>query len=270
MTTPQQDKKNCLLVRYVVLTVYAYFRKMVTIILLLLTDSGGGVVMINLMMVMVVKVMMIIIFIIITVDDHDYAFVSNVNGDISLKDLETMFSAFGSIISCQFLPFDSSGSSSAAAAVGSTKRLIVEYTEAANAISTWLSMNNFKLGGLILQCEVITLSAARQLLQPITAMMSSSNASAVPTSSTVEYKVVLLNNMITVEDTKDPDLKDEIAEEAKNYGELLRVDILVDHVAVKASVKLLYKDANGAARAVKAMNNRNFGGNTIAASLVPE
>ena len=231
-------------------------------------------VMMNLMMVMVVKVMMIIIFIIITVDDHDDAFVSNVNGDIGLKDLETMFSAFGSIISCQFLPFDSSGSSSAAAAaVGSTKRLIVEYTEAANAISTWLSMNNFKLGGLILQCEVITLSAARQLLQPITAMMSSSNVSAVPTSSstnTVEYKVVLLNNMITVEDTKDPDLKDEIAEEAKNYGELLRVDILVDHVAVKASVKLLYKDANGAARAVKAMNNRNFGGNTIAASLVPE
>ena len=220
-------------------------------------------------------IMMIIIFIIITVDDHDDAFISNVNGDIGLKDLETMFSAFGSIISCQFLPFDSTGSSSSAttAAVGSTKRLIVEYTEAANAISTWLSMNNFKLGGLILQCEVITLSAARQLLQPITAVMSSSNASSIQTSSstnTVEYKVVLLNNMITVDDTKDPDLKDEIAEEAKNYGDLLRVDILVDHVAVKASVKLLYKDANGAARAVKAMNNRNFGGNTIAASLVPE
>jgi hypothetical protein len=230
------------------------------------------------MMVMVVKVMMImmiIIFIITTGDDHDDAFISNVNGDIGLKDLETMFSAFGSIISCQFLPFDSTGSSSSAttAAVGSTKRLIVEYTEAANAISTWLSMNNFKLGGLILQCEVITLSAARQLLQPITAVMSSSNASSIQTSSstnTVEYKVVLLNNMITVDDTKDPDLKDEIAEEAKNYGDLLRVDILVDHVAVKASVKLLYKDANGAARAVKAMNNRNFGGNTIAASLVPE
>jgi hypothetical protein len=220
-------------------------------------------------------------------DDHDDdAFASNVNGDIGLKDLETMFSAFGGIISCQFLPFESSGSSSSAvaAAVGSTKRLVVEYTEAANAFSTWLSMNNFKLGGLILQCEVITLSAARQLLQPITAMISSSssssssstNASSVSTSSSiststpVEYKVVLLNNMITVEDTKDPDLKDEIAEEAKNYGELLRVDILVDHVAGKASVKLLYRDANGAARAVKAMNNRNFGGNTIVASLVPE
>lgn len=58
MSAPQQDKKNCLLVRYVVLTVYAYFRKMVTIdrllscyivsrtnILLRLTDGAGGVVM---------------------------------------------------------------------------------------------------------------------------------------------------------------------------------------------------------------------------------
>jgi hypothetical protein len=39
---------------------------------------------------------------------------------------------------------------------------------------------------------------------------------------------------------------------------------------VKASVKLFYNDAIGAAKAVKAMNNRIFGGNTIAASLVPE
>jgi len=74
--------------------------------------------------------------------------------------------------------------------------------------------------------------------------------------------------MVTEEDAKDPELKDEVAEEAANYGVLRGApEIVVLPQGVK--VYLTYTSVEGAAQAVKALNGRYFAGNTVKASLVP-
>jgi glutamate formiminotransferase len=72
--------------------------------------------------------------------------------------------------------------------------------------------------------------------------------------------------MVTYEDTLDPDLNEEVSEEARNYGTLEKVDITVDDNR-EATVVLLYAEPSHAAKALKAMNGRAFGGKKIKAVL---
>ena len=126
---------------------------------------------------------------------------------------------------------------------------------------------------MTLKCEVIASSVARQLLQPKAIPTLTTTTNSKSKNNTVinnDYKVLLLNNMITMEDAKDPELKDEISEEAMNYGELVSIDITVDEREQKAAVKLYFKDSSSANKAFKAMNHRVFAGNKIIATLIPE
>ena len=75
--------------------------------------------------------------------------------------------------------------------------------------------------------------------------------------------------MVTVEDTKDPGLKDEIAEEANNYGKLKDIELDIDTIANTVEVRLIYEDSISATKAYKAMNGRAFAGNKIIAVLAP-
>mmetsp|Transcript_19646 Transcript_19646/g.33368 ORF Transcript_19646/g.33368 Transcript_19646/m.33368 type:complete len:152 (+) Transcript_19646:1280-1735(+) len=148
-------------------------------------------------------------------------------------------------------------------------------------------MQDFDLASHKLQCQVISKAKFNQLLS---AGSSSSSSSSNTTSSSTDAPVtaggngagaasaadvnsistqVLLENMITMEDVKDPDLKDEIGEEAETYGQLTNVEILVDDSRQTANVKLTYATAVDASKAWKAMNGRVFAGNKIIASLVP-
>lgn len=136
-----------------------------------------------------------------------------------------------------------------------TRAVIVEYDNAATAKTTTDGLNNFPLGGADLSLSVLALSRANQLL-------------AVDTST---YKRVVLEDMVTYEDTLDAGLKDEISEEACTYGTLVDVEIKVADVAGRkeVTVVLVYGDPLDAAKALKAMNGRAFGGKKIKAVLAP-
>ena len=84
---------------------------------------------------------------------------------------------------------------------------------------------------------------------------------------TVKSTTLLLENMVSVEEASDPELKDEVADEAANYGQLVGLpQIEVSSAGVRIFVK--YANADCAAKAFAALNGRYFGGKTVRASLV--
>ena len=48
-----------------------------------------------------------------------------------------------------------------------------------------------------------------------------------PTVASEEKKICILENMVSIEESTDPTLKDEIAEEAEKFGKLSSIDIYV-------------------------------------------
>mmetsp|Transcript_19647 Transcript_19647/g.33371 ORF Transcript_19647/g.33371 Transcript_19647/m.33371 type:complete len:496 (+) Transcript_19647:36-1523(+) len=225
--------------------------------------------------------------------------VRNIVKAIQLPEVEAIFAAFGPVLQCQQCAAAeadrvaaSSGAVAAVAAAGggdaaAVYAIVVEYAESGVATATATSMQDFDLASHKLQCQVISKAKFNQLLS---AGSSSSSSSSNTTSSSTDAPVtaggngagaasaadvnsistqVLLENMITMEDVKDPDLKDEIGEEAETYGQLTNVEILVDDSRQTANVKLTYATAVDASKAWKAMNGRVFAGNKIIASLVP-
>lgn len=164
--------------------------------------------------------------------------------DVPLHEVESLFAAFGPLVLCKVLP-------NTAATSTDVQSVVVEYADAAVAATTATSMNKFELSGRELQCEVIARLRCQQLLR----------------DAESTYLSVVLENMVTLEDTKDPDLKDEISEEARNFGSLKTVDLLVDKGQVK--VKLVYGDNASAVKALRAMHGRVFAGNKISAVLMP-
>jgi hypothetical protein len=167
--------------------------------------------------------------------------------------VEEIFKPFGSVVQCkEVLPSATASSSSGS---GGKRRVVVEYTDTMVANTTATSMDAFDLAGTPLRCEVVSRLRMLQLLSPST--MSHT------------FCCVLLDKMVTLEDTNDPGLKDEIAEEAQNYGDLKDVVLNVDKEKGEVEVKLVYRDAASAAKAHKAMNGRAFAGNKIVAVLSP-
>lgn len=164
--------------------------------------------------------------------------------DIPLSEVETIFSAFGPLLMCRVLP-------NTASTTPEVQSVVVEFADAAIAATTATSMNAFELGGRTLKCEVIARLRCQQLLR----------------DAESTYLTVLLENMVTLEDTKDPDLKDEISDEARNFGTLKNVELLIERAQVK--VKLTYGDNVSAVKALRAMHGRVFAGNKINAVLAP-
>jgi hypothetical protein len=88
-------------------------------------------------------------------------------------------------------------------------------------------------------------------------------------------RTVVLEDMVTVEDTNDPGLKDEIAEEAQNYGKLENIEILIEEkknpdnqvVSSHVIIKLYYAEVQDANKACHILNGRLFAGRKIRASL---
>lgn len=183
---------------------------------------------------------------------------------VGIKEIEEVFSAFGIIMSCKELPttvpsnfVDTGSCSSAVRSQGSAtgRCIVVEFKDENTAKSTMQGMNGFDLAGQTINCEVVSRLRMLQLLSPSTMAHT--------------FCTVLLEHMVTVEDTKDPDLKDEIYEEARNYGNLKDVVLGIDETKQEVEVKLLYADAVSASKAHKAMNGRAFAGKKISAILAP-
>ena len=77
---------------------------------------------------------------------------------------------------------------------------------------------------------------------------------------------VILENLVTMDESSDPTLKTEIAQEAEKYGRLDYIEIVIDQ---KKEVKIIltYFLCEDAERSYNAMNGRFFGGRTVTAIL---
>ncbi len=167
---------------------------------------------------------------------------------MSVKELRGIFEAFGTVKRCQFVQAEKLRDLPV-----NSRAAVIEYDSVAAAHTTANGMNGFALGGANLQVDVISLSRGNELL-------------LVDTS---QFRRVVLEDMVSYEDAQDPDLKDEVGEEACNYGTLLKVEIDVDEPTQAVTVTLLYAEPAMAAKCLKAMNGRAFGGKKIKAVLAP-
>lgn len=193
---------------------------------------------------------------------------------VGVQEVRELFAAFGTVVDCKELSATAStltlpataatakdtkdtgrGSTGRIAGKGPGRRMVVEYADASVAQSAADSMNAFDLAGATLRVDAIPRLRMLQLASPQTMAHT--------------FCTVLLEKMVTLEDTKDPDLKDEIAEEARNYGTLQEVLLEIDEVKGEVEVRLLYADATSAGKAYRAMNGRAFAGNKITAVLAP-
>lgn len=169
----------------------------------------------------------------------------NIRQELTVNDIRAVFTAFGDIKTVEFI-----GDPLVLAGGTVTRTATVVYSSAAAAKEAATSMNCFNLGGLPLVV----------LYNPLAPV---SSAPSIPEK---EKFAVVLEDMISIEEVNDPDLKDEISEEVEKFGKLTKIDIKV--ADGKPKIELVFQTSNDASNAFKAMNGRNFGGNIIRASLI--
>jgi hypothetical protein len=196
---------------------------------------------------------------------------SNVPAEVLEDDLISIFEPFGKVEKCTvhdhvdgkgIACIDPSISSVGTSTNGGSllKIATIEYRDPSAAAMAESSMNNFKLGTTSLLLKAVTKDQAAAATTPQNGCRS-----------------VHLENMVTLEDTADPDLKDEIGEEARRYGALRDIELVVrepggeegGHPAAAGSVLVVlhYENAGDAAKACAALSNRAFANRRIKATL---
>jgi hypothetical protein len=179
-----------------------------------------------------------------------FVLIRNIRTSIGLAEIQELFSLHGSIKSVKQLR-------SAQLDPILYYDVLLEFQEGGSVASqAAATMNGYTLSKSQLIVEAISLPRAVQLM-----------VQNVESATAQTAKTVVLEDMVTVEDMKDPDLKDEIAEEAGNYGTLDSIDISLSSSGKQAIVKLVYAEANQAARACKALHGRCFAGRKIRATI---
>lgn len=173
---------------------------------------------------------------------------SNINSEIGVAEVQELFSLCGTIKNTKRLT---------ARKLDPYKfyDLLIEFTEEKSALAAVTTMNGHNLAATALVVESTSLQGAIQLMV-----------------QQVEQTVLtslLLENMITEDDMQDPGLKDEILEEAKVFGEVLKINIAKDEMNAPI-VKIQYKEGIQAGKAQKAMNGRGFAGRKIKATLTKD
>lgn len=174
--------------------------------------------------------------------------IRNIIKDLELKDLKPIFDAFGAILSIDYVE-DPAG-------IIGTKTAYVVYQTRAITDAVVQALNNFNLAGLNLSIDQLPTNAAASTIVGV------ASSTVAPSAG----MTVVLQNMITIEDTSDPELSDEIGEEAGKYGTLVDVKIDTSN-QVDVQVILRYSDIAGANRAFGAMNGRAFANRKIVAVL---
>lgn len=169
----------------------------------------------------------------------------NVTAQVTIDALRPIFQAFGTVKRILFVE-----DGRVPDTVAGTRSVVTEYESPLTAKTTVEGLHNFPLGGANLSCSTISLGRANELLD-------------VDTST---FQRVVLEDMVTYEDTLDAGLEEEISEEARNYGTLDKVEINVADDK-EVTVVLHYAEPAHAAKALKALNGRAFGGKKIKAVL---
>eukprot|EP01038_Epipyxis_sp_PR26KG_P014841 gene14841-19947_t len=173
--------------------------------------------------------------------------VRNISPSYTAKAIQDMFGAYGAVISCSLISYDNVQPSVA----------MIEFESIISAQTSVTLMNNFSLSGLKISIETMTKTEVDTELKKL------------KDEKEKDYTSVMLENMVEFHEASDPDLKDEINEEASNYGGVEKIDIIADKVTQTVKVLLKYSLPSEAAKAVKAMNGRSFGSQKIKAKLIP-
>lgn len=176
--------------------------------------------------------------------------VSNIPKEVNIADVLKLFELHGSIKTNKTIP---------------AQRLeplayydvLLEYEDDTSAQNAIKAMQGYMLRKVALEIESISKVRFGQL-QSLT----------LPPSKLC--KRVRLDNMVTVEDTKDPGLEEEIGDEARNYGKLGDIVIEVNEVENAATITLSYEDEESALKSYRGLNGRLFAGRKIKATLLPE
>jgi len=215
---------------------------------------------------------------------------------VAISEVEPIFAAFGTVARCVYVE-DSTCSMTSI----NTKTALVEYNDSQTAATVALSMKNFNLAGFPLVVQMISSEQAMQLVPSptpaaiaraaaaafaasVSASMPLKVAAVAPPSSTsststtdstsptpVRYKSLKLLNMVSVDELQDPDLKEEIAEEVRKYGQLLDIQFYVapNNSNNSATVALRYATEEDTLRAYQALQDRAFANKKIVATLAP-
>lgn len=193
----------------------------------------------------------------------NWLLVNNILDGLDEDALRPIFEAFGTVLTCRLVDEPNSLSKK-------TRSAYIEFPTETAANATAIAMHEFDIGGFKLETQNIcnpfenkeTLTTFNK-----TEMGQISQAKVRPNATTSGSKCVLLKNMITFEDTKDPDLKTEIGEEACKYGELNEIQIISDDPE-NITVALKYFNCSDAESAYKNLNGRAFGNKKITAELL--
>jgi len=99
---------------------------------------------------------------------------------------------------------------------------------------------------------------------------ATSSTSAVPVSSTITSRIIAIRNMVTAEEADDPELPDEIKEEAEKAGPVLKVHIYKHHDQTNVTVFIIYTNVQDAQSGIQKLDKRYFGGKVTSAVYYPE
>lgn len=159
----------------------------------------------------------------------------NIHSAISIEDLLSIFSVFGEINSCDFAKDDNTSMGVG----GSTKSAILIFANVQNAHDAFMQMNSFSLAGLPIFLSIVP-------NEPKT--------------------TVVLENMVLASEIDDPELKEEVIEEASRFGTLTDITVAVDSLQ-QVQIQITYSSEDMAKLAMSKLNNRSFAKRTIRAYL---
>ena len=214
--------------------------------------------------------------------------VRNVRREVDAGELQSIFAVFGTVKRCTFYGDDVTllnPAPLASVATGAVpmfsptlvvRNAVVEYASPAHAADSARQMNGFLLAGQVLLVDLVDEATAHRIVPKDAApdaagassSSSSSSSSAANGGMEGKSRVVFLENVVSVEEAADPQLRREMGEEAEKYGPLEDVAIYIDPRRIVVVV-LTYVLPDGASAAYRAMNGRFFGGRKIAARLGP-
>jgi hypothetical protein len=214
--------------------------------------------------------------------------VRNVRREVDAGELQSIFAVFGTVKRCTFYGDDVTllnPAPLASVATGAVpmfsptlvvRNAVVEYASPAHAADSTRQMNGFLLAGQVLLVDLVDEATAHRIAPKDAApdaagassSSSSSSSSAANGGMEGKSRVVFLENVVSVEEAADPQLRREMGEEAEKYGPLEDVAIYIDPRRIVVVV-LTYVLPDGASAAYRAMNGRFFGGRKIAARLGP-
>lgn len=191
--------------------------------------------------------------------------ISNLRLELSIDEVKKAFSPFGPVLSVMLSPTIQSSIQ-----VTSTQSAVVAYTSEESAWQAICMMNKLNFAGNTLIVEFYNLPKENV------------SSKVISSPSVAAYCTLILEDVSTVEDAKEPDFQEEIADEASLYGELneaVKIEIkdrtngskerTEDEQQQFVLVTLRYKKPESAAKAFRAMNNRYFAGKSIKATLAP-